>query len=206
MGSHVSPCLTMIHWLINSPLYSPLSFESGVTSGALSIVVTQAGLYILSFFAPTAPTQASTTIVRCLKTIVQPIRQLEVLLEDPNYRQLTQGIFIFITVLTIGVMILFIKYQQQKRLSTKTGSAKIHKEAKRLLDERKQFIHKVDALEKLNKRYREAVFLAEKSYNEEHRLKRLEEKRLKNLEKYMEQCSKVICKRKQQLNETLDKF
>jgi len=98
-----------------------------------------------------------------------------------------------------------LNHLKQKKLDAQRESPKIlKKETKRLLNERSQFISKVDQLEKLNKRYREAVFLAEKSYNEEHKLKRLEEKRLKNLEKYMDQCSKAISTRKEKLNSTLE--
>merc|ERR1712141_206335 len=94
----------------------------------------------------------------------------------------------------------FLLLRYRKVLTKKSSKAKLQQETKRLLKERDTFINKVDQLEKLNKRYREAVLLAEKSYNEEHKLKRLEEKRLRNLSLYMEKCSQIIASRRNKLD------
>merc|ERR1719219_2705753 len=196
----------MIQWLINAPFYSALSFESGVTSGAISILISQVGLILLNWFSPSTPTQASTVIVRTLRKIVQPIRQFELLLTDPNYGQAVKCLSYAMLALFLALGLILHKLMQERVIVKKSGSGKLHKEAKRLLQERKTFINKVDQLEKLNKRYREAVFLAEKSYNEEHKLKRLEEKRLQNLEKYMEKCSQIIATRREKLDDTLRRY
>merc|ERR1712050_683821 len=111
---------------------------------------------------------------------ISPIRELELFLQDDNYRHLAR-IVICLVLLLLGLLTIFLVKHIKNKNDQKTPKVLV-KETKRLLHERSQFISKVDQLEKLNKRYREAVFLSEKSYNEEHKLKRLEEKRLKNLE------------------------
>merc|ERR1712179_95754 len=202
MGVSPPRTYTMIHWLINSAFYAPLSFESGVLSGAISMTLSHVGFKIFKFFHPTN-TDNSLSFLKSLRKIVSPIREFELFLQDDNYRHLAR-IFVYISLLVIGLVVLLcVNYIKQKRADQASNPRVLRKETKRLLGERSQFISKVDQLEKLNKRYREAVFLAEKSYNEEHKLKRLEEKRLKNLEKYMDQCSKAISSRKDRLNSTL---
>merc|ERR1712061_693235 len=199
MGSLTLQTYTMIHWLINASFYAPLSFESGVLSGAVTMTISHIAFKVFNFFHPTN-SDNSVSFLKTLRKIVSPIREFELFLQDDNYRQLAR-ILVFLCLLLLGLLTMFfVKYIKTKKTAKKNP---LVKETKRLLHERSQFISKVDQLEKLNKRYREAVFLAEKSYNEEHKLKRLEEKRLKNLEKYMDQCSKAISNRKERLNSTL---
>ena len=190
----------MIHWLINASFYAPLSFESGVLSGAVTMTLSHIAFKIFNFFHPTN-SDNSVNFLKTLRKIISPIRELELFLQDDNYRHLAR-IVIFLVLLLLGLLTISLVKHIKNKNDKKTPKVLV-KETKRLLQERNQFISKVDQLEKLNKRYREAVFLAEKSYNEEHKLKRLEEKRLKNLEKYMDQCSKAISNRKERLNSTL---
>merc|ERR1719266_417815 len=186
----------MIHWLINASFYAPLSFESGVLSGAVTMTLSHIAFKIFNYFHPTI-SDNSVSFLKTLRKIISPIREFELFLQDDNYRHLAR-IVICLVLLLLGLLTIFlVKHIKNKNLDKKTTPKVLVKETKRLLHERSQFISKVDQLEKLNKRYREAVFLAEKSYNEEHKLKRLEEKRLKNLEKYMDQCSKAISNRKE---------
>merc|ERR1711974_355714 len=203
MGSQYFNFTKMIHWLIKAPFYLPLSFEAGVAGSAVSIALSHISLKIFQYFYPFMPTEQSFALVRLLRFVIRPIRQFELLLQDEQYTQIVQlSVLGLLAFLGVAVVILS-RYRKLLRKASKNQPHKLQAETKRLLSERKQFISKVDQLEKLNKRYREAVFLAEKSYNEEHKLKRLEEKRLKNLEKYMDQCSKAISSRKDRLNSTL---
>merc|ERR1712223_256427 len=200
MGSLTLQTYTMIHWLINASFYAPLSFESGVLSGAVTMTLSHIAFKIFNFFHPTN-SDNSVSFLKTLRKIISPIRELELFLQDDNYRHLAR-IVIFLVLALLGLLTIFLVKHIKNKNDKKTPKVLV-KETKRLLHERSQFISKVDQLEKLNKRYREAVFLAEKSYNEEHKLKRLEEKRLKNLEKYMDHCSKAIWNRKERLNSTL---
>merc|ERR1712168_204444 len=194
----------MIHWLIKTAFYSPLSFESGVVGGGLSLLASHVGYKLVRFCSPNIASTHSKSLVHSIKAIVQPIHQLELLIRDEQYGDLIQLCAIALVVcLVIGFFILHRYRNLLKKVKKKDNNSQLQAETKRLLSERKTFISKVDQLEKMNKRYREAVLLAERSYNEEHKLKRLEEKRLKNLELYMKKCSTVIAKRRSRLDETL---
>jgi len=224
MGSYI-----MIGWLVQTPLYVPLTFEIGMTTGILSIVASNVGYKILSLFgSKNADSASNLYLYRAVKSIVKPIYSLDLLLNDPKY---ADGVQLLMWALLILGLVSYVNFKLYKttldnkeflsesemELNQATGDAKqlmqAHKdkvnpnkwkkEAERLLDERKTYVKKVEQVENLNKRYREAIFQIEKTYNEEHKLKKLEQKRLKNLTKFMEQCSTIVSNRKDKLDDTL---
>lgn len=219
----------MIGWLVQTSLYVPLTFEIGMTTGILSIFASNVGYKILSLFGSKNPDSTSNLyLYRAVKSIVKPIYSLDLLLNDPKY---ADGVCLLMWALLILGMVSYVNFklyrttlenkeyltESEMELDQATGDAKklaqAHKEkanpnkwkkeAERLLDERKTYVKKVEQVENLNKRYREAIFQIEKTYNEEHKLKKLEQKRLKNLTKFMEQCSTMVSNRKDKLDDTL---
>jgi len=69
----------MIQWLIAAPFYAPLSFESGVLSGAISMTLSHVGFKLFKFFNPTN-TDTSISFLRTMRKIVSPIREIELFL------------------------------------------------------------------------------------------------------------------------------
>ena len=219
----------MIGWLVQTSLYVPLTFETGMTSGALSIFLSRIGYKFykscLSSNDNGTPSTMNRYVYRITKNIVNPINTIETLLNDPNYAETVRLLFFCLGLLSIVCIFNFILYRKMKKVSQEAlfgengvgednqksgflqnGKAQNWKnEAQRLLEERKDFVKKVEQVEGLNRRYREAIFQIEKSYNEEHKLKKIEQKRLKNLTKFMEQCSVIVANRKDKLDDTLSK-
>ena len=80
----------MIQWLIAAPFYAPLSFESGVLSGAISMTLSHVGFKLFKFFNPTN-TDTSISFLRTMRKIVSPIREIELFLhggfESPRFWQ-----------------------------------------------------------------------------------------------------------------------
>lgn len=78
------------------------------------------------------------------------------------------------------------------------------RELKRLKDERKTFINKVEKLTSLNKKYQEQTFQAERSFREESLRKEKESKKLANLENAVNKVSHMIAKTREGLDATLE--
>merc|ERR1712157_382758 len=219
---------TMIGWLVQTAFYVPLTFETGMAAGSLSIIISQAGLRVFRFFSSDPSVSTSRTFFKVLKGIVRPIHCIEELVSDPNYADGVAVLTILLLLLAASALVNFLRVQtttakenaaaasssskgQGNEFSGKDDPEAVQErrankwkaEATRLLSERKDFVAKIEQVEKLNKRYREAIFQIEQTYNEEHKLKKLEQKRLKNLTKFMEQCSVIVSKRKDSLDDTL---
>ena len=220
----------MIGWLVQTSLYVPLTFETGMTSGALSIFLSRIGYkFYKSCLSSTdngTPTTMNRYVYKITKNIVNPINTIENLLNDPNYSETIRLLFFCLGLLLVVCIFNFILYRKMKKASqeallgenieaenqngifnkkSQNGQQNWKNEAQRLLEERKDFVKKVEQVEGLNRRYREAIFQIEKSYNEEHKLKKIEQKRLKNLTKFMEQCSVIVANRKDKLDDTLSR-
>merc|ERR1712157_131073 len=223
---------TMIGWLVQTAFYVPLTFETGMAAGSLSIIISQAGLRVFRFFSSDPSVSTSRTFFKVLKGIVRPIHCIEELLSDPNYADGVAVLTVLLLLLAASALVNFLRAQTTTARAKANAEAatsssapkgqgnellgkddpeavqerranKWKAEATRLLSERKDFVAKIEQVEKLNKRYREAIFQIEQTYNEEHKLKKLEQKRLKNLTKFMEQCSVIVSNRKDKLDDTL---
>merc|ERR1712019_206584 len=158
-----------------------LTFETGMTSGALSIFLSRIGYKFYKSCLSSTENGTPSTMNRYVYKITENIVNAEN--QNGNF-----GIF-------------------NKNSKSQNGQQQQNwkNEAQRLLEERKDFVKKVEQVEGLNRRYREAIFQIEKSYNEEHKLKKIEQKRLKNLTKFMEQCSVIVANRKDKLDDTLSR-
>ena len=211
----------MISWLVQTAFYVPLTFETGMIAGSLSILLSHVSVGIFKLFVKNPEAESSKTLFKCLRSVIRPIHSLEELMRDPNYAGAVNIIFCFCVAAFVFSVLAFYHFLRVRRQADRNvtfakktdslndssnddNSAKKWKaEAQKLLSERQNFVDKIGAVEKLNKRYREAIFQIEQTYNEEHKLKKLEQKRLKNLTKFMEQCSVIVSNRKDKLDDTL---
>merc|ERR1719436_2264394 len=175
----------MILHLINLPFYTPLSFEFGVASGAVSIIFSQIGYKLYTIFVKDPNSIASLYLFRTIQFFVKPIYCLEELIKDKVHNEAVLSLFLIILALTCGLLFYYYKLQQtNKQLQqskTNLNDEKLKRldifednqqherlrlKAQLLQKQNNSFIEKVDKLEKLNKKYKNAVDIAEYTYKQ----------------------------------------
>ena len=76
----------MISWLVQTAFYVPLTFETGMIAGSLSILLSHVSVGIFKLFVKNPEAESSKTLFKCLRSVIRPIHSLEELMRDPNYR------------------------------------------------------------------------------------------------------------------------
>ena len=111
----------MIGWLVQTSLYVPLTFETGMTSGALSIFLSRIGYkFYKSCLSSTdngTPTTMNRYVYKITKNIVNPINTIENLLNDPNYSETIRLLFFCLGLLLVVCIFNFILYRKMKKAS-----------------------------------------------------------------------------------------
>merc|ERR1712164_161845 len=170
MGSYI-----MIGWLVQTPFYVPLTFETGMTTGILSIISANVGFKFIKLFSNTdASSQSNLYLFKTVKNIIKPIHSLDLLLNDPVY---ADGVKLLLTILFIVTFLAYVNFKlyttqklekedeseneiitgytkDGKPIKEKSSKGENNKdpkkwklESQRLLNERSSFVKKVEQVE-----------------------------------------------------------